>query len=614
MIKNTGYDSVSFKEIVFLIYFGCLFSGCSTSVFLAHEELHELSSKKDENSVVYYDEHYTVSPEKPMLVTTHSIHRVGDNIKSAHDYFAVYDGSAYKLLSFEGRVVHADGSEETYSKGDLSSYALSSASMISESRMLGLSLEKSISTGDLIEVVEVHQQVLPELGIQFSPADVRARAKNINWSIELPSGHGFHYRLLHDSLAPVLTNLEGRIQYRFHWDSYVPAQDIGEFDRINPYPELIAIVSKNTVHPPSWREFGDWYLDLIRKQIAPDDSMVILAQHITAGKTTNLEKLDAIFGFCEKNIRYEQVYLAMGEFIPNMAPIILRRKYGDCKDYATVIHTLARCAGVPTNLALCYRGRGNVFCSELPVSQFNHMIVHYEENGADYWYDGTNRIGLPGITTADLINADALVIEQGKSRIVTIKESAQNLLEIHGELVVVKNSLKGTLALTFKSQYAIDFHYKEFYLNQIKMKEAMSAWLQQHLNSQMLISNLSWKTESGQFYMTLNCELPNAVTRIGNSVYTSIDKPFPRLLAEANPIQDSTRLYYYPYYNRISVNVALPQIRLEESNNAFHLNGTMNLPPGPFLSNEQQHQFLECYRAVDSLFSQKIKLALQETL
>jgi len=613
MNSCSNYYPVSFRWAFVFFCLGYLFSGCGKSLLLTREELKALSSIKDESAVVYYHENYNISPQKQMFVTTHSIHRVGDNVKSVPDYFVVYDGSMFKLLSFEGRVLHTNGSEETYSKEDLSSYALSNSRRISESRALALSLEKSIVPGDLIEEIEVHEQILPELGIQFSPADMKERARNINCSIELPAGSGFHYRLLHDSLAPVLTRLEKGLLYCFHWDSYAPAPVTWKFDRINPAPSLIAVVSRDSLAPNSWREFGDWYLGLISTQIAPDDSLTTLAQQITLGKTTNLEKLNAIFNFCERNIRYEQVYLALGEFIPNAAPVILRRKYGDCKDYATLIHTMAQCVGIPTNLVLCYRGRGREFCEELPVSQFNHMIVHYEEHGVDYWCDGTNRIGLPGITTVDLVNADALVIEQGKSRIVTIKESELNRLEIRGELAIMKNTLKGTLSLIFKSQYAIDLNYREFFLNEEKMKETMTTWLKEYLNNQIFVSDLSWKTETGQFILTASCELPNAVTRIASSIYTSIDKLFPNLLPEADPSQDLTRLYFYPYYNRISIDVMLPHVRIGEANDAFHLTGYLDLPPGPFRTSTEQHQFLEHYRDAETSFRQKIRLTIQGT-
>jgi hypothetical protein len=613
MSKISNDKIFSLMGIFFTGCLGFLLSGCAQSLLLTQEKLQALSSVKDESTVVYYDQHYTVNPQKQMFVTTHRVQRVGDNVKSAPDYFSAYDGSTFKLLSFEGRVLHTDGSSESYSKGDLASYALSSSRIISESHELALSMNKSIASGDLIEAVELHEVILPELGILFSPSDIETRARNINWSLELPFGMGFHYRLLHDSLAPTLTKTEGHTLYRLHWDAYVPSQSRKDFDRINPGPILVAVISKDSLASTSWREFGDWYLDLINKQLVPDDSVTALARQITAGKITNLEKLNAIFDFCQKNIRYEQVYLAVGEFIPNMAPIILRRKYGDCKDYATLIHTMAHCVGIPTNLVLCYRGRGKEFCKELPVSQFNHMIVHYNEQGVDYWYDGTNRIGLPGITTLDLVHAEALIIEHGNSRIITIPESEQNNLDVRGELAVVKNSLKGSLTFVFSSQYAIDLHYREFYFNHAKMQEAMLTWLRQHVNKQILVSNLSWKTEAGQFVLTQNCEIPNAVTQIASSTYTSIDKLFPDLLPEANPSQDSTKLYYYPTYNRISIDIAIPNARMGEQDHAFHLTGRLDLPPGPFRSCEEQHQFLDCYRFTTTSLQKKYKLTLQET-
>lgn len=606
------YSSLISWWFFFISVTGLSFSGCGKSLLLTQEELKIFSYSKDANTIVYYNEEYIIDDKGKMRIITHSILCAGENARSIPDYFAVYDGSILKLASFEGRVLHANGSQEIYSKSGLSTFALSSASEISESSVLYLPVEKGISPGDLIEKVEVHNQTLPELGIDFSLSSLKARARNITCKINLPAGKKFNYKLLHDSLVPIITTGDGRNQYLFHWNYYVPHNKSNEFDPIHPASKLLAAVVNDTIPSMPWIEFGDWYLTLINDRAVPSEAVTALAQSIIVGRKTNLEKLDAIFEYCKKNIRYEQVYLPLGEFIPNPAPLIFARKYGDCKDYAAIIHTLSRCVGIPTNLALCYRGRGKEFCADIPVSQFNHMIVYYSENGNNFWYDGTNRTGLPGITTIDLINAEALVLERGNSRIIRIEESDQNRMDIRGTMSIENNSLKGNISLVFTSQYAVDLYYHEFYLNRAKMIESLMKWVKMHLNDRISISNLSWRTDTGQFILNIDCELPNTVIHAGSQIYIGIDKTFPKLLPESDPSQDYVSLYYYPTYGRIIIDILFPLMRLGNEVDDFHLKGKIDLPPGPFLSDAQKREFLKQYRDVTGSFHQKFKLTKKE--
>ena len=100
--------------------------------------------------------------------------------------------------------------------------------------------------------------------------------------------------------------------------------------------------------------------------------------------------MDAIFEYCQKNVRYEQVYLDFGEIIPNISTVIFDKKFGDCKDYAILIYTMAKCADLDPHFAICYRGRRRMMIEEIPVSQFNHAFIHFKYQGNDYWYDGEN--------------------------------------------------------------------------------------------------------------------------------------------------------------------------------------------------------------------------------
>ncbi|MGC9060757.1 MAG: transglutaminase-like domain-containing protein, partial [Thermoplasmata archaeon] len=84
-------------------------------------------------------------------------------------------------------------------------------------------------------------------------------------------------------------------------------------------------------------------------KITPDDTEIQhLAKNLTDGCTTVYEKLDAIYRYIQRNIRYVQG--PAGE--PNDPLTTLHSGVGDCDDQSILFCSLARAVGVPAWLEL----------------------------------------------------------------------------------------------------------------------------------------------------------------------------------------------------------------------------------------------------------------------
>ena len=366
-----------------------------------------------------------------------------------------------------------------------------------------------------------------------------------------------------------------------------------------------------------WKDFGNWYLDLIASKTAANEKIVAMAQEITMGTITAKEKMDAIFEYCQKNVRYEQVYLEKGEFIPNDYQTILARKYGDCKDYSLLMYVLAKSIGVNPNLALCYRGRGVKFYEDITVSQFNHAIVYLNDAGHDYWYDSTNRIGIPGVTTKDLMNATALILEQHNSRLTTIAESPDNKLQIEGAFTYKNKGLVGEIKISLFCQFAIDFFYEEMYLNKADMLSFLIKWTKMNINDELIFKAISYQKQDQRFIINATCEIPNAFLEIDTCLYSSFARIFNRFFPEADKKFNPDQIFYFPYYNRIGIdlifnNLSEPvaEVGLAAQQN-FNWKYDYALPVGPF-DQYQKADFLTRWNLTISEFNKTIKLLKKE--
>ncbi len=568
-----------------LVLFLSLLAGCGGSTMLLNRETVASipSSPSAQHRIIYFAKTFTYTPEGKLMEKTHKVVRVGENGSAFPSLVYVFDNSLNKLLNFEARVIHRNGDVENRSASDLTSFNLSSAQMIAEQYVKAAYIKERMTTGDLVETASLHELTLVPLGINFSLSELEYAAENITCTVELPRRDSLRFKIVNDTARAIARDSAATKLITFRWPSYTPpSQQRREMEKKNQSPHLYAARTTET-----WESFGDWYMSLADPKLQPGSEIVKTARAVTAGKNTPKEKLDAIFEYCQRNVRYEQVYLPQGEIIPNSVEMILARKYGDCKDYSAIMHAMARSINVQTQLALCYRGRGKEFFDDMPVSQFNHCILHYEENGRDYWYDGTNRVGLSGITTFDLANARALVLEKGKSRLVTIAESPKNNLSVTGTMFARgSNSLAGDLTVTFSDQYAIEFFWLDYQANDEKMTTYLSQALKNTLNENIILQNLSWKAEKDRFIITATCEMPNCVTNLQSYSYISLARVLPELLPKEIDEKQRRDAFYFPYYNAVSVDLHLGNFVSADEKSSTEkkpqLQLQYQLPSGPF--------------------------------
>jgi hypothetical protein len=96
---------------------------------------------------------------------------------------------------------------------------------------------------------------------------------------------------------------------------------------------------------------------------------------LTAGKTTQLQKMQAIAGFVQHDIRYVAIALGIGSWQPHAAPDVFSHRYGDSKDKATLMRTMLRQIGVDSYHVVINTQRGSVTRETPAHNGFNHVIL-----------------------------------------------------------------------------------------------------------------------------------------------------------------------------------------------------------------------------------------------
>jgi hypothetical protein len=125
----------------------------------------------------------------------------------------------------------------------------------------------------------------------------------------------------------------------------------------------------------SWQSMGNWYEGLIDTQLASSDAIKQKVDALVAGKTTTLSKMQAIARFLQHDIRYVAISLGIGGWQPHPAQEVFTKRYGDCKDKATLMRTMLREIGVDSYHVVINDKRDSITPTSPAHNGFNHVIL-----------------------------------------------------------------------------------------------------------------------------------------------------------------------------------------------------------------------------------------------
>jgi cellulose synthase operon protein C len=138
----------------------------------------------------------------------------------------------------------------------------------------------------------------------------------------------------------------------------------------------------------TWEQVGAWWWNLVKDQLIVDAEIKDLVKQLTKGRKDDRDKVRAIHEWVVKNTRYVGIEFGVHGWKPYRTTMCLRRRFGDCKDKASLIKVMLNAAGIDANLVLIRTRRlGHVAQSPANLAVFNHAIAYVPK--FDLYLDGT---------------------------------------------------------------------------------------------------------------------------------------------------------------------------------------------------------------------------------
>ncbi len=266
--------------------------------------------------------------------------------------------------------------------------------------------------------------------------------------------------LLLPGVKPVRTEANGRVTVVF---------DIGPLEGIESREPFLP---HNTVLYPaiefstgaSWQQIAAEYAKIV-DGLADSAAVRAVVEPLIAGKKTAAEKEAAILDYLDREVRYTGIEFGEAAIVPHDPAETLAKKYGDCKDKATLLVAMLRSAGIPAYVALLNAGSRMDVPAELPgMGMFDHAIVYVPGDPA-LWIDATDRYAHLGQLPMADQGRRALIARAETTALIKTPESASEdngivetreftLTENGPANVVEITEPRGVLESVFRAYYA----------------------------------------------------------------------------------------------------------------------------------------------------------------
>jgi tetratricopeptide (TPR) repeat protein/transglutaminase-like putative cysteine protease len=309
-----------------------------------------------------------------------------NGVKRFRSYTVSYTPQEQMVKILQARIVRPDGSvlENVYEND----FAVGGSDrMYYNMRMVAVSFP-DLEPGDVVEF----QYRIDDIGRQNLFADYFGTMRLLQSTVPvkrwetvvlMPPTRTLYTNTPRYAAEPMIDELDG--VRRHIWQ----ASDLPKINQEPESPNLIEIADFLHISTfKDWQEMGDWYWGLIKDQFIAKDELKQKVAELIKGIDDPKERIRVIHEWVVTKTRYVALEFGIHSFKPYQVNQIYQRKFGDCKDKATLLVTMLKEAGIDAQIAIIRAGVGKVPQAYPPsLAMFNHAIAYLPDY--DLYLDGT---------------------------------------------------------------------------------------------------------------------------------------------------------------------------------------------------------------------------------
>ncbi|ACA88090.1 DUF3857 domain-containing transglutaminase family protein [Shewanella woodyi] len=231
---------------------------------------------------------------------------------------------------------------------------------------------------------------------------------------------------------------------------------------------------------PSWSEVSNWAISHYQFDESPSRSLNEYIKEVTTNYLSKEEQVAEMIRFVQQDIRYFGIEIGQNSHIPHSPNTVFERRYGDCKDKASLLIALLGAIDVPSSPVLVNTGIGLTLNDRAPSAiLFNHVINEVNFDGKRYFIDATNNYqakGLDFITQPDF--GYGLVLDKGTDSLVAMPSGNTGLDRVSVEQLYVSSSYTEPVDLYITTRYlGHEADYMRYRLSSVSLSEIEQHYL-----------------------------------------------------------------------------------------------------------------------------------------
>jgi len=212
--------------------------------------------------------------------------------------------------------------------------------------------------------------------------------KEATFTAVIPSKRHVKIKQYNMKVKPRITKSKGFTIYRWTVKDVPPIEKERNMPPINEVARKVVISSLK-----SWDQVASWYSKLSRNAFKPDRRIRETVAKLTRGLKSREEKIRAIYNFVSQNIRYVGMEFGINGYKPHSASEVLKNRYGDCKDHATLLISMLKVIGIRAFPVLIpTQSTANMDVDVPKPTSFNHEIAALREGDRFIFLDTTSDV------------------------------------------------------------------------------------------------------------------------------------------------------------------------------------------------------------------------------
>ena len=343
----------------------------------------------------------------------HRVIRVLDDrgIRSQATQGVVFDPAEAYVEVRRARVRRADGGIEEM--GDTSVVALTDAGyrMFYDQRQQRVTFN-GLRVGDTLEVAFVRRDTAARNKFddyfgEIAPLEDVLPQHRREYILEAPAGRKLFFN---QPVEAVPGKQPGTTLYKLV---------VGERKGIRPeanmpgWTEIAKYLHVSTF--ADWDAVGRWYWSLVKDQLIVDAKIRAAVNEVLLGLPEGADeraKVRALYKHVITSTRYVGLEFGIHGFKPYRTTDVYDRRFGDCKDKASLLKVMLGEAGIQSHLVLVRtRDQGTIGATPASLSAFNHAITYVPS--LDLYLDGTAEFSGPEELPTGDQGATVLIVRDG---------------------------------------------------------------------------------------------------------------------------------------------------------------------------------------------------------